>query len=300
MEIVIADDVPILDQPEARVGSTVRQVILVGDTADGCNFRLYRSHYQSGEAAFESPRHTHAFQQIRWTQSGRVNYGPGQDIEEDDLAYFPRGAWYGPQRKEDAIGLLLQFGFNGDHQAGPLWDAMRPEALRRLLARGRLEGGMYKSTDPETGRAVEIDAAQALYQERFTMHLGEKFTVPPPRYEGPVLMHTKRFTYFDTAPGVSEKMIGQFFDTEGPAGDLRVKMVRLSGSGGYPLSSDRAQIGWAKAPGLAVRGRAYGDMTCFYSPLGESDILNCDQSVEIYLIELPRGAGMASNVSTQS
>src|SRR5271156_6174616 len=64
MEIVIANEVPILRQSEVRAGATLRQILLAGDTPEGINFRLFRSQYQAGENAFESPRHHHAFQQI--------------------------------------------------------------------------------------------------------------------------------------------------------------------------------------------------------------------------------------------
>ena len=73
MEIVIANEAPILKQTEVRVGATIRQILLAGDTPEGINFRLFRSQYQAGEYAFESPRLHHAFQQIRWAESGVVN-----------------------------------------------------------------------------------------------------------------------------------------------------------------------------------------------------------------------------------
>lgn len=290
MDIVVTREAPVLNQTEVRPGSTIRQVLLMGDTDDGLNFRLFRSQYQSGEDAFESPRHRHAFQQIRWTESGLVNYGPGQDIGENDIAYFPRGAYYGPQRKEKSIGLLLQLGFHGEHQSGPKWDSIREEAVARLKTRGRFEDGVYIQKDEATGEERRIDAAQALYHERYVMHTGRPFVVPAPRYDQPVLMHVEAFDYYPVAPGVEMKRLGDFSDNSGPQANLLISMVRFSGSGAFGLSAQRGQVGWAKRPGLRIGGRTYPEMTCFYCPRGEETELSGEPGVEAFVIDLPNAA----------
>lgn len=290
MDIVVTREAPVLNQTEVRSGATIRQVLLMGDTADGLNFRLFRSQYQSGDGAFESPRHHHAFQQIRWTESGLVNYGPGQDIPENDIAYFPRGAYYGPQRKEESVGLLLQLGFHGEHQSGPKWDSIREEAVARLKQRGRIEDGVYIETDASTGEERRIDAAQALYQERFAMHNGRPFVVPSPRYEYPVLMHVGAFEYYPVAPGVEIKRLGDFNDNPGPESNLMISSLRFSGDGAITLDSNRGQVGWAKRPGLSINDRSYPEMTCFYCPRGEEAALSGAPGVEAFIIDLPNAA----------
>ena len=68
---------------------------------------------------YRTPRHNHTFQQIKFTESGRADVTPGEYIEEGDIGYFPRGAYYGPQaREKDTTTIACQFGFNGEHQRG--------------------------------------------------------------------------------------------------------------------------------------------------------------------------------------
>ena len=66
------------------------------------------------------------------------------------MAYFPRGAYYGPQVKDTGVGLLLQLGFHEEHQYGGTWANVREEAIKRLQGHGNgyrklstvyLEGG---------------------------------------------------------------------------------------------------------------------------------------------------------------
>jgi hypothetical protein len=287
MEIVTASEAPILKQTEVRDGATIRQILLAGDTPEGINFRLFRSQYQSGENAFESPRHHHAFQQIRWAESGAVNYGPDMNIPEGDIAYFPRGTYYGPQRKDAGIGLLLQFGFDGEHQSGPRWDAIREEAIKKLKARGTVQHGVFTETDPHTGQTLERDAALALYEQRYIMQFNKPFPVPVERYETPILMHAGSFEYFQLAPGVEMKQLGHFFDHPGRQGDVRISMIRLSG-GAHRLGTERSQVGWAKSPGLQINGRLLPEMSCFYGSSGEELTISGANGVEVFLVEFPR------------
>jgi hypothetical protein len=289
MDVVIASEAPIIEQRSVRPGATVRQVLLMDDAPDGLNYRLFRSHYQSGDQAFQSPRHHHAFQQIRWAESESINYGPGQTIAEGDLAYFPKGAYYGPQKKDRGVSLLLQLGFHGDHQSGERWEGLRrKEAIERLTARGTLENGEFIETDPATGERRPIDAAQALYEERYAMHTNKRFVVPPARYEAPILMHAQAFEYCRAAPGVEVKRLGAFYDYPGPNADIRLSMLRLGERGVYRLGPERAQLGWARSAGLLIDGRSYPEMTCFSSRRGEELTIAGVDGVEIYLVELPR------------
>lgn len=288
MKIVITAEVPVRAQDPskaARPGSIIRQVLLSGHAADGLNFRLIRSQYQEGELAFESPRHHHAFQQLRWTESGSVNYAPGQDIPEGDIAYFPRGAYYGPQRKDQGIALLLQYGFGSEFLGGSGEQARDGEqAMTALRARGTFAGGEYTDTDPATGQTRRRDAVQAIYEERTKT----PFTVPPEGYAAPVLMHTRAFAYYQAAQGVQIRRLGSFCDHPGPHADLRLSTVLLTGEGTYRFGPDRAQIAWTITPGLRADGTTYPEMTCLYSPRDDDTTIAADGSAELFLIELPR------------
>jgi hypothetical protein len=248
-----------------------------------------RTRWLPGEDTNTTPRHHHAFQQVRWAESGTVNYGPGEDIPEGDIAYFPRGAWYGPQLRDSGISTTLQFGFNGEKQHGSAyWKQFQDEAMTRLKARGTFAGGAFVDTDPATGETREIDGVHALYEEQYRLATGKEFVVPAAGYESAILMHPNAFVYFSVAPGIEMKRLGAFFDQPGPEGDIRFSMFRLSDGATHALSQDRAQILWSLSPGLQFGGRTYPDKTYIYSPLGESDTIAGVDGVELYLIELPR------------
>jgi hypothetical protein len=255
---------------------------------DGLNFKVLRSQFQGGEDQSYTPRHHHGFQQIRWAEKGTVNYAPGEDIPEGDIAYFPRGAYYGPQHKDQGISIAVQFGFEGEHQHGPSWDAYAADARRRLEERGRFERGLYVEVDPATGEERENDSIQAIYEEQYFLRTGKKFVVPPEGYAAPILMHTRAFEYYQAGQGVELKHLGCFFDHPGPNGDLRFSMARLRQGGVHTLSADRAQLAWSKVAGLKMRGKSYPELTFLYSPRDEEAELCSEGRFEVMIIEFPR------------
>ena len=299
MKTVITSEVPIRAQDPAkaaRPGSILRQSLFAETAEDTLGFRLIRSQYQEGELAFESPRHHHTFQQLRWTESGSVNFAPHRNIDEGDLAYFPRGAYYGPQRKDQGAALLLQYGFgeeflhtrarsrDGD---GGDDDAKAEAALERLRETGTFADGSYTDTDPATGRPRTRDSVEAIYDAR----TNGRHTVPPAGFAAPILMHPTAFTYYQAADGVEIKHLGSFFDHPGPDADLRISIVRLTGDAAYAFTPDRAQIAWTTNEGLRIDGVPHPKLTCLYSPRGELDTVTGIEGVEILVLEMPRLQG---------
>ncbi|NKJ00954.1 hypothetical protein [Novosphingobium sp. SG707] len=289
MEIVVVADVPEHvpgNGPTARPGSEYGRKSLLGDeAADGLRFRFVRNEDGIGGRAFESPRHHHTFQQIRWTETGAVNFAPGQDIEQGDIAYFPRGAYYGPQVKDKGAQLLLQFGFGDEYPAGGKdWYQKYQSAMRDLATRGTFRDGLYVDADPETGEERVRDAVQALLEER----TGKTQTIPPEGYEAPILMHPRAFDYYGAGSGVEIKHLGRFFDQPGPNGDVRLSVVRISDGGTYQLNADRAQVVWSVSAGMSVQGTIYPALTCLYSPRGEEIAISGQNSVEFFVVDLPR------------
>lgn len=287
MKIVITGDVPARAQDPAkaaRPGSIIRKLLLTDHAPDGLSFRLIRSQYQDGELAFESPRHHHAFQQVRWTESGSVNYGPGQDIPEGDIAYFPQGAYYGPQRKDQGAAFLLQYGFGAEFLSGNREAGARgaEAAVGELRSRGTFEGGLYIDTDPATGGRRERDSVQAIYEARTT----SEFVIPPEGYAAPVLMHTKAFSYYQASAGVEVRRLGDFYDHPGPDASLRIYTVRLTG-GTWRFGPGRAQVAWTTTAGLRADGTTYPELTCIYSPRDDAAAVSGD-GTEMFVLELPR------------
>ena len=287
MKTVITSEVPIRAQDPtkaARPGSILRQSLLAETAEDTLGFRLIRSQYQEGDLAFESPRHHHTFQQLRWTESGSVNYAPDQNIDEGDLAYFPRGAYYGPQRKDQGAALLLQYGF-GEEFLHRDRDQDAQQALERLRATGTFADGTYTDTDPATGQPRTRDAVDAIYDAR----TNGRHIVPPAGYAAPILMHPSAFTYHQAgADGVEIKHLGSFYDHPGPNADLRISFVRLTDDATYEFTPDRAQIAWTTSDGLRIEGTPHPKLTCLYSPRGEHDTVTGDGGVEILVLDMPR------------
>lgn len=292
MEVVVVDEVPVQERNDAgsiRPGRGIRQSLLRDDAPDGLSFTVSRNTWLPGPDAATSPRHHHAFQQIRWTETGAVNFGPDQYVRAGDIAYFPKGAYYGPQHREHGTVATIQFGFNGEKQHGSaLWDKYQAEALERLRARGTFEDGLFIEIEPETGERRVSDSVQALYEEQFMAHTGEKFVVSAEGYDAPILMHPKAFEYYKASPGAEIRNMGRFFDHAGPNGDVRFSMLRLTAGGQHVFGPERAQIAWSISAGLQVDGRTYPEHTWVYSPRDEKVQISGVRGVELHIIEFPR------------
>src|SRR4051812_29535060 len=90
------------------------KTLLVGDDTALDNFRLYFVR-QKGEV--DVPRHKHNFDQIRMCLEGEgQNYGERKWIKAGELAYFPEGTAYGPERSNcERLSITLQFGGASPH-----------------------------------------------------------------------------------------------------------------------------------------------------------------------------------------
>ena len=290
MDLAIVADVPVVvaeaNGPNARPGSTVRQVLLGDEAADGLKFSLRRNQEASEDGeAFQTPRHHHGFQQIRWTESGAVNFAPGQDILAGDIAYFPRAAYYGPQLKDQGVQFLLQFGFGDEFPGGGKdWWARYQKDMQVMRLRGSFEDGMFIDVDPETGVERRRDAVEALFEQRTK----KKFSVPPEGYDAPIVMYPQAFSYYRAAPGVELKHLGRFFDHPGPNGDVRIHQVRLSDRGVHTLAADRGQVAWTISDGLQMDGKTWPALTCLYSPRDEETTLSGIDGVEVFVVDFPR------------
>lgn len=292
MQIVVAGDVAAKDANSGlgvRTGSIDTQRLLEDDAPDGLNFWFVRNSFaNNAEDAFKTPRHHHTFAQIKMVEKGSSNFLPGKDIQEGDIAYFPRAAFYGPQEKDNCTSFGMQFGFNGEHQRGQRWESRRAEAMENLQKRGRIENGVFIGKDPDTGEEIVRDSVEALYDERMRLVTNRRLVVGPEAYDSVILMHPAAFSYFPVSEGVELKHLGRFYDQPGPNGDVAISMVRLSEGGTYRLDEDRAQLGWTIAEGLTLDGRTYPALTSFYSPRGEVVELAGIGGVEVYLVTFPR------------
>lgn len=275
------------DGRSTRTGTYAGRRLFTQDEPDGLNFVFLRNVFHDESAPFETPRHRHTFAQLRFIEQGSANYAPGQDIPEGDLGYFPRMAYYGPQSKSNCTSIALQYGFNGEHQKGPVWEAYRAEAVERLKEHGTIADGTYTDIDPATGQTRVRDGVEAIYQEQYRMHAGKELVFRPAGYDSAVLMHPPAFEYFPYAPGVDLKRLGTFWDQPGPNGDTRISVLRFSG-GAYTTAADRAQLAWTLSAGLVVDGTPAPELTAVFSPREDEGTISGDGGIEVYLVEFPR------------
>lgn len=295
MQIAIVDEIKSKDANngmQVREGGANRdfRVMFEEDEPDGFNFWIGRTvHNDEGDDAFVSPRHRHTFQQIKFVERGALDVTPDLYIHEGDLGYFPKGAYYGPQRRERGLTTVTcQYGFNGEHQRGEYWTSRRAEALGRLKARGRIENGLFIEQNSVTGETNTRDAVDALYDERYRMvNQGAALKIPEPVYDAPVILHPGNAHYYEAAPGVELKQLGRFFDQPGPNGDVSIAIVRFNG-GTLTLSAERPQVAWTLGAGLQAGERVCPGAAMIYSPLGEKGQIGGDDGLEVYLVEFPR------------
>lgn len=181
-----------------RHGAMAHKVLFEGAEGSPDNFVLVLA--KEGRDYF-SPRHRHAWDQVRYCLEGSVPIGPGLTVDAGEIAYFPEGVAYGPQEKgPDRIELLLQFGGASGH--GYLSAAQMRSAREELSREGKFEGGVYRRSGKNQ------DAYEAIWQ-----HVtGKALAYPEPRYKAPIVMRAANFPWSVADDGVKKKLVGFFLD----------------------------------------------------------------------------------------
>lgn len=272
MQIIEASDHGWKHYQHPREGTL--EVIPMGrGSADGVNYNLTLTRYGSDADAFVTPRHHHTFEQVRAPLVGDLNYGPGEEVPEGWLSYFPAGAPYGPQRVSGGVILLLQFGTDY------LTSDQYKRAHAALETRGHFEGGDYHDVDPATGEARVRDAVDAVWTEA----LGRPIRHPRPRYPAPILIDPDAFDWAPLAedPRVQCKRLGSFTER-----DVSLSRVRLDG-GVLGLGPDRTQLVFSLGDGLEADGKVRPRWTAMWSALGEESAVSGTGGAEALVVQLP-------------
>src|ERR1700751_4090660 len=93
----------------ARGGEVENKYVREGEILPGVGYAADCYNYVGGENVFTAPRHRHDFEQIRISMTGVQDFGQGQVPEEGWLAYFPAGAYYGPEAIKGASIFQIQW-----------------------------------------------------------------------------------------------------------------------------------------------------------------------------------------------
>jgi hypothetical protein len=206
----------------------VMKCLFSGDTGQSGNFMLVATEGEV-ETGYH-PRHAHSFDQIRYAHKGDVKFlSHNRPIHEGSVAYFPAGTYYGPY-EGDYGGEMIAIQFEGSHKAKYYdlgSDEMR-EAVEALSRTGTLKDGVYSWVDDQ-GRKHNQDSMIALLEYLRK----EPELIPAPRFDEPIVMNPKNFSWIPTSDGCFIKELGIFTELRTTIG-----MVKLPPHGSHTLSFD--------------------------------------------------------------
>lgn len=250
-----------------RGGNVQHKLLFAGKEGSPDNFQLALA--KEGNDFF-SPRHRHAFDQVRLCLEGAVPIGRRMSVDAGEVAYFPEGVPYGPQEGGGKrIELLLQFG--GASGLGYL-SARQLKGAHEALARdGVFEDGVYTRDGKNT------DAHAALWRQV----TGAELVYPAPRYKTPIIIRAENFPWEDSPDGGREKFLGLFYDR-----GLVLQMVSIAAGSAWKGPS------FFRAPHLLFvvtgEGRCAADTysahTTFRLETDEACTLEATTDTEVFVI----------------
>ena len=192
------------------------------------------------------PEHKHNFDQIRYSLTGAYQYKPGSVMQPGDLAYFPEGAYYGPEAcVGDPIILTLQFG--GASGGGFMSMDELVRGSDELKRNGRFENGVYYRNDGATA-----DGYEAVWQHVKSAPI----SYPAPRYHAPILVHTYDFKWHTIAQGVFWQNLGVFTEARTECAKLRL----LPGARHRYSEARRTTLAVVLSGRLAIDGAEHGEL----------------------------------------
>lgn len=229
---------------------------------------------------YTTPRHHHNFDQIHYVLEGEHTWAPNELIPERHVAYFPEGAFYGPQQGRNGLVLGLQFG-GASGQGFMDYDTLRA-ASEELAEIGTFENGLYQPPADESPRR------QDGYEAAWERVNGRAVDYPAPRYSGPIIVDPAAFSWIPstTEIGVNHKHLLTVTERRVSVGFTRIEPGAEHVVG--PLEARRVQ--YVTDGDLIVDGGVYATGTAFGFEVGDGARLSTDNGSEIYWIELPRFA----------
>ena len=264
--------------PEFRGGGKEFRTLLKGRDADPANYRMV---YARQTGAVSGPRHRHNFDQVRLCLEGRVNFGPDRWIDPGELAYFPEGAYYGPE-ESDVPRLALTIQFGGPSGFGFVSETQQLAAMEALKASGRFEKGVYRREgDLPEGTKRNQDAFEAIWEQVN----GRRIAYPAKRYDDPILMRPQNFPWSPVKGenGVQERALGTFTERH-----IEVSMRRIpAGARTEFPARGGALLGFLLSGSAQLGAQGLRPHSAFELEAGEAACLNASAPTEIFLLGLP-------------
>jgi hypothetical protein len=281
MKIVQTDEIPLKRGLEHRGGVFHGRIMVEGEPGALDNFQL--SFGQMG-GDFNSPRHRHNFEQIRYQLEGVLDYGRDGKLVAGMVGYFPEAVYYGPQSQDPDIAcktIVLQFG-GGASGSGYLSQAEVQAGMRELRQQGEFKDGVFRRSADIAGKR-NLDGYQAIWE-----HVNARPMVyPQPRYPQPIFMDPARYQWVPVAgvAGVFEKLLGVFTERRSEAGLFRLEAgasYRACGKGVYVVTRGAGSVG----------DQPMRALTTVYLEPGETVTFIAAEDTELLHFGLPNLAGL--------
>jgi hypothetical protein len=272
MEIIPTEQIPwktVL--ANARGGDVQSKYVREGEILPGVGYASDCYNYVASENFFTAPRHHHDFEQIRISMTGVQDFGQGQITEEGWIAYFPAGAYYGPERISGASIFQIQW---SDYWVSK---ANHAKAYAEMSQTGEFSGGKYTWVD-EDGTSHTKDALNAIWEHVFR----RESSFPAPRYPQPILMNPDAFEYVSHDDRLSTKVLGRFTER-----DFIITKIRWDERASYSMPGDRTYCMFTNVGDIEVLGQTYGRHTVVWSDWGENVEVIGNPGAEALCIAFP-------------
>ena len=266
-------------------GATVFDSTSLGrdpDRADNFYFGLSISE----EGQFSTPRHKHIFSQFRYMVEGYGDYPEGE-MTDGVLAYFPQGAYYGPQDTLYGTIFVMQFGDSSGHGY-----IDRPKMIAASKEMRQRNTGAFDGTG-KYQRPVDLSAGedQDAHEAISEYVLGHKLEYPAPQYTSSILMDSNAvpWTPLPGAAGVEEKALGTFTNCQ-------YKAARYKLDPGATFVANGRGVYVVLSGGGAIEGEKYRKFTAMYLEVGEQGSFAATETSDILYLGLPDMALMQKRV----
>jgi hypothetical protein len=264
-----------------RTGDRTVKALLTGREGAPDNYKLAYS-YGEESANWATPRHRHAFEQVRHPVEGDYSIAKNQVLPAGWVGYFPESAYYGPQVMSPNLKMVvLQMG--GPSGLGFYSIAQRKKAMEDLKARGGIfSKGIYSWTD-DAGVHHNQDAGEAVWEQ---MHGREKIQYPPTRFESLVIMNPANFDWSTDgeAPGVARKRLGSFSER-----DVRIGFIKLQAGASLVFGQERAaEVIFLKEGEVEHNGTKHPRLSAFGSEADDApETLHALETTEFLYVKMP-------------
>jgi hypothetical protein len=280
MKIVQTDEIPLKRALEHRGGIFHGRVMVEGAPGALDNFQL--SFGQMG-GDFNSPRHRHNFEQIRYQLEGVLDYGRDGKLVAGMVGYFPEAVYYGPQSQDPNIAcktIVLQFG--GASGSGYLSQAEVKAGMEELKSEGEFKDGIFRRRADVEGKR-NMDGYQAIWERAN----GRAMVYPKPRYPQPIFMDPTNYEWVpvDGQSGVHEKLLGVFTERRSEASFFHIDAnarFTAQGKGVYVVTRGAGTVG----------DKPLRALTTVYLEAGETVTFTATEPTELLHFGLPNLAGV--------